>query len=471
VNGGEGGPPPGPADALIVPALELAVIVARLSGQLRPPLAVPRGLRSLTRFTRLPASARPVVRKVLEEDDEFRARVATAADQIEMPRAAWLYLHRPDGWADEVAELAVAAADADAEAEAGRTDRVLQRRLAGAEERITRLDEAVLLARGEAARAADELVVERKARREADDRVAALTRKVSSLEAERDSARGRGDELAVRTAELESELGRVASAERRADSAAADLAHEREAARVAVAAAEARAVQAGDRALAVSTAVAEAASAAVSLGVALARAGDALQAAPGPSAPEAADVSVDGASDGRPRGRTPSRAERARARRSGGRQPQRLPPAVFDDSPEAAAHLVRVPGMIVLVDGYNVTLGTWHELPIATQRARLIDACAELAARSASELMIVFDGAEEPGDLPPASGRPGVRWRFSPAGVEADDVLLGIVADLDPGVPVTVASSDRRVRDGARQLGANAISTAQLLSALRREGA
>jgi len=34
---------------------------------------------------------------------------------------------------------------------------------------------------------------------------------------------------------------------------------------------------------------------------------------------------------------------------------------------------------------------------------------------------------------------------------------------------VVVASSDRRVRDGARRLGANAISTPQLLSTLRRE--
>jgi predicted RNA-binding protein with PIN domain len=142
---------------------------------------------------------------------------------------------------------------------------------------------------------------------------------------------------------------------------------------------------------------------------------------------------------------------------------------VFDDSAEAAAFLVRVPGMLVLVDGYNVTLSTWSDLPIASQRARLIDACAELAARSAAEVLIVFDGAEEPGDLPPMPGRPRVRWRFSPPGVEADDVLLGLVADLDPSRPVTVASSDRRVRDGARDLGANAISTPQLVSALRRE--
>ena len=162
-------------------------------------------------------------------------------------------------------------------------------------------------------------------------------------------------------------------------------------------------------------------------------------------------------------------ASPARRRQGAVRTPQPLPPAVFDDSREAAEHLVRVPNMLVLVDGYNVTLTRWHDLPIAAQRARLIDACAELAARSGSELMIVFDGAEEPDDLTRSSGRPGVRWRFSPAGIDADDILLGLVGDVDPGRPVVVASSDRRVRDGARRLGANAISTPQLLSTLRRE--
>ena len=168
---------------------------------------------------------------------------------------------------------------------------------------------------------------------------------------------------------------------------------------------------------------------------------------------------------------------RGRRPRQGG--PRRLPapvgadasafPAVFDDSREAAEHLVRVPGMLVLVDGYNVTLSAWQDLPISTQRSRLVDACNELVARSGADVLIVFDGAEEPADLRAAGSISRVRWRFSPVDVEADDVLLDLVAGLDPSRPVTVASSDRRVRDGARLLGANAISTPQLLAVLRRD--
>ena len=469
VNGGDGAASAAATDALIVPALELAVIVARLSGQVRPPVPVPRGIRSLTRFTRLPASARPVVRKVLEEDEEFRGRVAVAADQIEIPRGAWLYLHRPDGWAEELATLAEAAADAEAEAEARRADRTLQRRLAGAEDRLARLDEALLLARGEALRAADELAGERKARREAEERAAGLTRKVSSLEGERDRARARVEGLVTRVAALESVVAGNAAGADGAAAALAQATRERDEARTSAAAADARAVSASRSSAAVSAAVSEGASAAAALAAALGRAAEALGAgADAPAEPGAApaEVPAGAGGDGAP---VSAPAPPRRRRREAVRTPQPLPPAVFDDSREAAEHLVRVPNMLVLVDGYNVTLTRWHDLPIAAQRARLIDACAELAARSGSELMIVFDGAEEPDDLTRSSGRPGVRWRFSPAGVDADDVLLGLVADIDPGRPVVVASSDRRVRDGARHLGANAISTPQLLSTLRRE--
>jgi len=47
-----------------------------------------------------------------------------------------------------------------------------------------------------------------------------------------------------------------------------------------------------------------------------------------------------------------------------------LPPGIFDDSVEAAEHLVRVPGVVLLVDGYNVSQLGWADLPIAEQRQR-----------------------------------------------------------------------------------------------------
>ena len=41
------------------------------------------------------------------------------------------------------------------------------------------------------------------------------------------------------------------------------------------------------------------------------------------------------------------------------RRPLPLPPAVFDDSAEAAAFLTGTDGVVLLVDGYNVSLAGW----------------------------------------------------------------------------------------------------------------
>jgi hypothetical protein len=81
---------------------------------------------------------------------------------------------------------------------------------------------------------------------------------------------------------------------------------------------------------------------------------------------------------------------------------------------------------------------------------------------------VVFDGADTP--EPPAVGTTArsVRVRFSPPGVEADDVILDEVGVIDARRPLVVASSDRRVRDGAREGGANLLHSGQLLDLLRR---
>ena len=66
----------------------------------------------------------------------------------------------------------------------------------------------------------------------------------------------------------------------------------------------------------------------------------------------------------------------------------------------------------------------------------------------------------------PAPARRWVRVRFSPPDVEADDVVLDLVAQLPSGRPVIVVSSDNRVREGARRGGANLLYSRQLLDTL-----
>jgi predicted RNA-binding protein with PIN domain len=150
------------------------------------------------------------------------------------------------------------------------------------------------------------------------------------------------------------------------------------------------------------------------------------------------------------------------------RRPVPLPPAIFDDSVEAADHLVRVSGVALVVDGYNVSQTGWPELPLAEQRRRLVAALGELAARTGADVRVVFDGADlaMPSVVPTTSQL--VRVTFSPPGVEADDEVLAMVSDLPLHRPVVVATSDRAVQHGAMRVGANVISSSQLLALLGR---
>jgi predicted RNA-binding protein with PIN domain len=191
----------------------------------------------------------------------------------------------------------------------------------------------------------------------------------------------------------------------------------------------------------------------------------------GQPAPDVGDLRTESRDSVPSRSSTGSRGPRPETagRRRGWprRQAAPLPPAVFEDSATAAEHLLRIPGMVLLVDGYNVTLAAWPGTAIPEQRRRLVDALSGLAARTGAEIQVVFDGAEQvehrPRGLPPRSA---VRVRFSPPDVDADDVLIDLCEVLPIGRPVTVATSDRRVQDEVRKRGGNVISTPQLLGVI-----
>lgn len=173
-----------------------------------------------------------------------------------------------------------------------------------------------------------------------------------------------------------------------------------------------------------------------------------------------------------PARRTQARPPKQTARR----RPVPLPPGLLDDSAEAADFLVRVNGAVLLVDGYNATLSAWPDLPLVEQRERLVDAMAELVARTGADATVVFDGAEGGGGSRAAAVGAGGRARrpvkvlFSAPDVPADDVILELVDGAALHRPVVVASDDRAVQAGAAERGANVLSRSQLLSTLRRSG-
>lgn len=383
--------------------------MARAAASAHPPRPPAGPLRPLLKLRHLPDRALATVRRVVEDDELLRSVVASATTEELVGRASWLWLQRPEGWEAALDAEVGARLEADAAAEEAKAAAVAVRRLGAVEESLRQAEAEVATLRGRVRELKDRVAEEQRARRSAETDAGRLRRQVAELEAALATTDEPHPAVAERD-ELAAHVGRLEAALAAARQVAA--APRREPVRQALAALDRVREELGDW----------------------------LTDEPGPP-------------------RHP--VER--------RRPAPLPPAVFDDTVEAADHLVRVPGVVVLVDGYNVTKGAHPELDLGEQRRWLLDALGGLAARSGAEVHVVFDGAAGTATSP-AQGprRTAVHVHYTEAGVEADDDLLALAADVPVHRAVAVVSDDRRVRDGAAGLGANVVGSGTLAELLRR---
>ena len=444
---------------MIRPALELAWAVAKVGSQSRPPLVVPGRLRPLMKVSRLPDRMLSTVREVVDTDEDFRARVVQAADEELLGRPAWLWLVRPDGWEDELGDLVKQAELAEGDAEEKRSTRATQHQLEEVRATAQRLRAELVSLNAVNAQLAEQLAGARKARREADAESARVRGALAEAVAGQDELRSRAadDEETIHRlgGEGRAAVNRAAGAELERDEATRQV----EVVRLALAEAQRQAAFANELA----------ANLRRSLGDVLAAARDAAAAAGveelsssvpegTPATPRAAPPAPDSGGVTRP---TPAAPER--------RVPARLPPATFEQSPEAARHLVRLPDAVLVVDGYNVTLTSWPGTDLPMQRRRLVDALAELVIRAGTEVLVVFDGVDAGNRLQlPSSVRGRMRVRFTSSETEADEAIIDAVESLPAQRPVVVATNDRQVREAVRERGSNVISVDQLLSVLGR---
>lgn len=415
------------------PAVEAALAVARQGLTADPPVRPPPALRRYLGFSKLSAPALKAIARVVDTDDTFRVRVADEIDEARVGRAGVLWLTRPDGWADELAGLEAESAAAAAEQADTRDERDARRRLASARAAAERATAAAQVRAAKLDEMRAELAAERARRTAAETRIAELEADLAEREEARGASSRRLAEVEARVAEL---LAQQKADRRRAAEpppppatdvvAAEDLRHIRKAVHSALHRAEE-----------------------------LARALRELES----SALADLDDHDEAVSTTSPESPLDAAVERRRA--------LPLPPGLRDDSVDAVDHLLRTPGMLLLVDGYNVSMVGWPEVPVHEQRKRLLAALDEKALRTGAPIEVVFDGAEVDTIGVRRQGRQLLRVRFSPPGVEADDVLLDLVEQLPPRRPVTVASSDKRVRAGARAHGANLLHARQLVAALR----
>lgn len=137
------------------------------------------------------------------------------------------------------------------------------------------------------------------------------------------------------------------------------------------------------------------------------------------------------------------------------------------DDPHLLDQLLALPQAHLVVDGYNVTKTGFGDLPLETQRRRLLAGLGAVAARTGAEITCCFDGTALDTRVVASSPR-GVRVLFSSPGETADELIRRLVRAEPEGRPLVVISSDREVASGVRRAGARALPATALLRRLGR---
>ncbi|MGH3506615.1 MAG: NYN domain-containing protein [Nocardioidaceae bacterium] len=139
--------------------------------------------------------------------------------------------------------------------------------------------------------------------------------------------------------------------------------------------------------------------------------------------------------------------------------------ALLQDDPGLLRKLLELPRVHLVVDGYNVSKTAWPTAPLDQQRSRLVSGVAALVAGKGIETTIVFDGADLK-NPPMVTSLRGVRVRFSPPGVIADDLIRQLVAAEPEGRPLVVVSTDREVAESVTKKGARSVASIALVKAM-----
>ena len=456
-----------PSDELLRPALELAFAVALAGTKLRPPIAPPPQLRPYLKFQKLPGGALPVVRKVVDDDDEFRLRIASVANDELAGELGVLWLTRADGWVERMQELVEAELLAEPDRRAEAIARRADRRREAAEHAANRASAEIAALRADAERERErrheaerraakleaELVEQRRVVEQTSAEAKATKAKGSSAIAAADEIRQSNQNLRTRVAELEAALDTALAARIDAEAERDDLL--------------AGGPPPGQRTVsAPSPELGRAAGALQDAAAAIRQLAGALDATGAALAPDDGDVNFRTALHAHlPGHHRADHLRRSKAEPLVRRSPMAIPGGLFGNSEAAAAHLVKQAGVVLLVDGYNVAKLGWPTLTLEQQRESMLDALETLVRRSGVRTMVVFDGADLPS---PAARRRLLRVRFSPAGVTADDSIRQYVGELPPNRPIVVATNDQAIVRDVRSQGANVITSDQLVALIRR---
>lgn len=419
---------------ILGPVAAVAVAVAARRETDTPPVPAPSSLRPYLRFTRLPSQAVGSVLDILDSDDALRAAVADAVDDLEgLDEGVSDWLRRPEGWEERWS--LVLASERDRVADRAERDRERRsgRDRTAAEQALERRNAEL-----EAARA--ELIELKDLRHALEAKVAGLVHELGHAQ---DQAERAVEERARAVRELKEKERRLA--ERTIEVKELRTRLDGGAPEPSVAEPEVGDRPAPDPRWSDVRDIAEALEA---LRRRLTQVAD-------PAEPAPAHAPV----------RSPAEAAVPARRR-----PHRTGRGIAEGSAEEARELLSLAGVVVFVDGYNVTMTGWPRLSAAEQRSALERLVIDGVPRAA-EVHLVYDGeAAGAGEAGYTSAGSAVRTFFTPSGREADDEIIDQVGAVDPQRPVVVVSSDARVANGVRRDGANVVASAVFLEALGHRG-
>ncbi len=133
-----------------------------------------------------------------------------------------------------------------------------------------------------------------------------------------------------------------------------------------------------------------------------------------------------------------------------------IPQGLMIENPLALTEIFKQQKLILLIDGYNVSLNSFQNLNLELQRERTISCAANIESRFATNCTVIFDGDS---NTTRASMRSKVHVVFSPAGTTADDVIIERISMTPNDRPIVLVTNDQNLKRRAKGLGCQTIST------------
>lgn len=161
----------------------------------------------------------------------------------------------------------------------------------------------------------------------------------------------------------------------------------------------------------------------------------------------------------------------ARRKSSAASAPERrvalqVPKGLLGDAPETLKKWLEVPGVQIVIDGYNVAKSAprFGNLALETQRNRFVEEADRMVRRYNVAASVVFDGNVVPPGTSRRSRR-AAKVTYSRPSESADDHIVALLQEL-PAYPIVVVTSDRELQERCAALGATIATSPQLLALL-----